>query len=129
MENIKVKTLESELVQILLNILNNAIDAIESNKISRPVICINTYKENDSLIIEIKDNAGGIPKNIINRILEPYFTTKHKSQGTGIGLYMSNEIITKHLKGKILVSNCTFLVDDSHYKGALFTLSLPIEAK
>jgi C4-dicarboxylate-specific signal transduction histidine kinase/ABC-type amino acid transport substrate-binding protein len=129
MENIKVKTLESELVQILLNILNNAIDAIESNKISRPVICINTYKENDSLIIEIKDNAGGIPKNIINRILEPYFTTKHKSQGTGIGLYMSNEIITKHLKGKILVSNCTFLVDENHYKGALFTLSLPIEAK
>lgn len=129
MRSIKIKTLESELVQILLNILNNAIDAIESKKVSKAVICINTYKEKDSLIIEIKDNAGGIPKNIINRILEPYFTTKHKSQGTGIGLYMSNEIITKHLKGRILVSNCTFLVDEIYYKGALFTLSLPIEVK
>ncbi len=129
MEPIKIKTLENELVQILLNILNNAIDAIESKNVAKAVICINTYKERDSLIIEIKDNAGGIPKNIINRILEPYFTTKHKSQGTGIGLYMSNEIITKHLKGKILISNCTFLIDQTHYKGALFTLSLPIEAK
>lgn len=129
LESVFLKTLESELIQTLLNILNNAIDAIEINKIEKPYIKIKTYKENNNLIIEIKDNAGGIPKAILHRILEPYFTTKHKSQGTGIGLYMSNEIITKHLNGKLLVSNCRFPLNEVLYSGAFFTIALPLKDK
>jgi len=125
-ESIEIKTLENELIQIFLNIFNNAIDALEVKKIEKKYIHISSYKYENSLFIEIKDNAGGIPKKIIHRILEPYFTTKHKSQGTGIGLYMSNEIVTKHLKGELHISNCSFKIEENSYRGALFIIKIPL---
>ena len=88
-------------------------------------IFINTYKKDDSLYIEIIDNAGGIKEDIIDRIFEPYFTTKHQSQGTGIGLYMSEEIIHKHLDGKLVVSNEEYTYNGLEYTGAKFILELP----
>ena len=63
----------------------------------------------------------------MNRIFEPYFTTKHKSNGTGIGLYMCEEIIVKHIKGKIKVSNEEYIFEDKNFTGALFEISIPIE--
>jgi len=123
---IEIVTIESELIQVLLNILNNAFDAIDSSKQDKNFIFISTVTKNDFLHIKIKDTAGGIPKEIINRVFEPYFTTKYKSQGTGIGLYMSNEIVTKHLNGFLRVSNSSFIFNDIRYKGAQFTISIPI---
>ena len=74
-------------------------------------IFIKVFQENNNLYIKIKDNAGGIPDNIIDKIFDAYFTTKDKSQGTGIGLYMSNEIIAKHIKGNLSVKNIEFIYD------------------
>jgi signal transduction histidine kinase len=74
--------------------------------------------------IEIKDNAGGIKEEIIDRIFEPYFTTKHKAQGTGIGLYMSKEIVEKHLDGVLLVSNEKYTYENIDYFGAKFTIEI-----
>ncbi|RXJ68891.1 hypothetical protein CRV08_05495 [Halarcobacter ebronensis] len=125
-EEVEIKTIESELIQILLNIFNNAIDALTQNNIEDKYIFVTVFRKNDYLHIKIKDNAGGIPKKIINRVFEPYFTTKHKYQGTGIGLYMSNEIITKHLNGVIKVSNNKFEYEEKNYTGALFAISIPI---
>ena len=73
------------------------------------------------------DNAGGIKEKIINRVFEPYFTTKHKSQGTGIGLYMSEEIVKNHLDGSILVSNENYSYENIDYTGAKFTIKIFVE--
>ncbi len=108
---------KNELMQALLNIINNAKDALILNKISNKEIIVNIKDEENDLIIEISDNAGGIPDNILPKIFEPYFTTKHQSQGTGIGLYMTHTIITQHFKGEIKVSN--------YNNGTLFEIKIP----
>ena len=72
----------------------------------------------DKVIISIEDNAQGIPNNILQNIFEPYFTSKHKSQGTGLGLYMSHKIIIENLKGNIYVINTE--------NGAMFIIELPL---
>lgn len=120
-----VYTFKNELIQVVINILNNAGDELVNSKNKRKLIFVESYSNGDSIFIKIKDNAGGIPLHIINRIFEPYFTTKHKSQGTGIGLYMSNEIIKKHMKGDIFVKNREFMYEDALYKGAEFIIELP----
>ena len=82
-------------------------DALES-KNNPKVIFISNYKKENKGVIKITDNAGGIDEKIIDKVCEPYFTTKESIQRTGIGLYMCNEIIVKHLHGKIIVSNESF---------------------
>ena len=123
-EEFKLLSIENELIQVLVNILNNAADALTLNKNERKLIFIEAYQKNNHSYINIKDNAGGIPENIIDRIFEPYFTTKHQSQGTGIGLYMSKEIVEKHLNGKLLVSNKEYVFDEISYVGACFTIGI-----
>ena len=126
-DNIQINILKNELIQILMNILNNARDALSERLNTRRLIFIKIKEKNRCLVISIKDNAGGIPKNIIDRIFEPYFTTKHKSQGTGIGLYMADEIVKKHMNGKIKVKNQEFEFENKKYKGAEFKLIIPMD--
>ena len=87
---------------------------------------ITTIKTNDKIVIKIKDNAGGIAKNIINKIFEPYFTTKHQSQGTGIGLHMTYNLIVDGMNGTIKASNTNYEYNSKVYNGAEFIISLPI---
>ncbi len=94
-----------ELKQVVLNIIKNAEDVLIENNIEKPYIKINSYKQDDSIVLEISDNAGGIPEDIIDKIFNPYFSTKTKKDGTGLGLYMSKTIIEEHCGGKLSVSN------------------------
>ncbi|WP_128998451.1 ABC transporter substrate-binding protein [Malaciobacter molluscorum] len=123
-----VNTYKNELTQALLNILNNASDAYKEKKtVEDKYIFIDAYKQNNSAVITIKDNAGGIPENIIENIFEPYFTTKHKSDGTGIGLYMTYQIINEHIYGKIEAFNCRYSYNNRLYKGAVFKITIPLD--
>jgi PAS domain S-box-containing protein len=96
---------QNEYCQVLLNILNNATDALLGNNVSAPRIEIKLSREGQRSVTTISDNAGGIPEIIIDKIFEPYFTTKVATEGTGIGLYMSKTIIEKRMKGEISVRN------------------------
>lgn len=95
----------NELTQVIVNLLNNAKDAFFSRGILVKEIDIITSKTKDFAIIEIVDNAGGIAKEHIDRMFEPYFTTKHKSRGTGLGLFMSKMICEQGLGGSIELSS------------------------
>ena len=97
-----------ELSQVLINILNNAKDALIYNQIENPWIKLSLESNETTVLITIEDNAGGVPENIIPHIFEPYFTTKHQSQGTGLGLYMSYKIVVENLKGKLYAKNSLF---------------------
>ncbi|MBP6714994.1 MAG: PAS domain S-box protein [Aliarcobacter sp.] len=125
-ENVEIETFENELIQVIMNILTNAKDVLLSKGNDfRKLIFIEIYKENDKSIFSIKDNAGGIPIENIEKIFEPYFTTKG-DEGTGIGLHMSKEIIQNHMNGELKVENSTFDYQGKEYKGAKFTIILPL---
>jgi len=104
----------NRLKQVILNLIKNSLDALKEREIKNPYIKIEVFK-NDNLIIEIKDNAGGIDESIIDKVFEPYFTTKDEKNGTGIGLYMSKMIIER-MGGKLMVENDT--------DGAKFSIEL-----
>ena len=116
--DVEIYDYENEFSQVLLNIITNAKDALVSNKIEKPIIKINISKIENNLIVKIKDNANGINEKIIANVFEPYFTTKGKGNGTGIGLYMSKLIIEKNMNGKIEAKN--------NKEGAVFKITLPI---
>ncbi len=105
---------EGAFKQVIVSILKNAYDIISDRKIVNPKIQIKISKAKEKTIITIQDNAGGVAKNIIDRIFDPMFTTKDQSKGTGVGLYISRAIIENKFKGSISVSN----VED----GAMFTI-------
>ncbi len=107
-----------ELVQVLINIINNAKDAIVENNINDGWIKVELNRFNDKVEITVEDNAGGVPENIISKIFDPYFTTKHKSLGTGLGLHMSYKIATESLHGRLYVKNTD--------NGAKFFVEIPL---
>jgi signal transduction histidine kinase/ABC-type nitrate/sulfonate/bicarbonate transport system substrate-binding protein len=125
-KTITFTSFENELIQVLMNILINAKDALD-NKDSEKLVIVKVKKLHGKIVITIRDNAGGIDETIIDKIFEPYFTTKHQFNGTGIGLYMSKLIVEKHLDGEISAKNSTFKFNNKEYKGALFQIILPIK--
>jgi len=125
--NVNIYGYENELIQVMINILNNSRDELsKKDLLDRKLIFIEVKSDENDAIILIKDNAGGINEEIIDRIFEPYFTTKHQSQGTGIGLYMSQEIIVKHMKGTIDVVNNNIKYQQREYQGAFFEIRLSL---
>ncbi|APW64911.1 hypothetical protein LPB137_03150 [Poseidonibacter parvus] len=117
-EEIVVIGFPNEFSQVILNILTNSKDAILENKIKNGKITLEIKKCSDYGYVTIKDNAGGIALNIINKIFDPYFTTKEEGKGTGIGLYMSKIIIEKNMNGQLSVDNTNL--------GAMFTVKVPL---
>jgi PAS domain S-box-containing protein len=117
--DIVIGMISGELEQVLINIINNANEIFIERNIQDKNIILNLKIEKEIIIITLEDNAGGIPDDIINKIFDAYFTTKHKSQGTGLGLYMSYRIVTESLKGNLFVKNTD--------KGAKFFIEIPIK--
>ncbi|KAB7887481.1 GHKL domain-containing protein [Poseidonibacter ostreae] len=122
--DIEIYSYKNQLMQIIMNILNNAIDELEKLDLERKLIIIDITNEEGFAVVSIKDNAFGIPSSLLNKVFNPYFTRKEK--GTGLGLSMSKEILEKYIKGTIIVSNLDFVFDEKEYKGANFTLKIPI---
>ena len=118
--NIEIHTIPNELTEVIINIVNNAVDAIYERNISNGKIIISLQKSQSHAEISIEDNAGGIPKNIMPNIFDEYFTTKDETKGTGLGLYMSKRIINDSLKGNLNVINTN--------EGAKFSIKLPLKA-
>ncbi|MDD2697490.1 MAG: PAS domain S-box protein [Arcobacteraceae bacterium] len=115
---IKVRIFKGELEQVIINIINNAKDILVEKKIDQKWIKIDLFlKEENVVVVTIEDNGGGIPEDIGQKIFEPYFTTKHQSQGTGLGLHMSKKIVNDSLKGNLYVKNTN--------DGAKFFIELP----
>ncbi len=108
---------ENEVIQVLLNLLKNAEDALIEHKISKPKIEVFINKGDDTQSIIVIDNAGGIPDSQLEQIFDPYFSTKSKN-GTGLGLYMSKTIIEEHCQGELTAYNADH--------GACFVIKLPI---
>ena len=125
--NIQLYGYENELTQCFINIFNNAKDILKEKKIDNKLIFITTEVIDKKVIIKIKDNAGGIPKEILPRIFEPYFTTKHKSQGTGLGLHMTYNLIVNGMHGSVEAINKTYQYNGTEYRGAEFIIKLPID--
>jgi C4-dicarboxylate-specific signal transduction histidine kinase len=95
----------NEFAQVVLNILNNARDVLTEREIKDPRVTITIGSENGRAVVTIADNAGGIPKDIMGKIFDPYFTTKGPQHGTGVGLFMSKTIIEKNMGGRLSVRN------------------------
>jgi len=104
-ENLFITGYSNEFSQAVLNILNNAKDVLIERKIEKPYVKIKLTKTEKKINLTIADNAGGIFKEIMDKIFEPYFTTKSKTTGTGLGLYISKTIIERNMEGKLSVKN------------------------
>jgi PAS domain S-box-containing protein len=116
----------NELIQCFMNIYNNSKDALKTKE-DKKLIFISSKIEKDKVIIIFKDNAGGIPSSILPKIFEPYFTTKHQSQGTGLGLSMTYKLIVDGMSGTIEADNIKYTYENQEYIGAKFTIKLPFK--
>jgi two-component system, NtrC family, sensor kinase len=126
-KDIQLLGYRNELLQVLINLLKNSKEELlQKPNLIKKYIFVSAYKNIDNIVIKIKDNAGGIPNEIISKIFDAYFTTKEKDGGTGIGLYISKQIIEESMKGKITVSNVEYQYENENYKGAEFSMIFPI---
>ena len=103
--NMVIELYENEMMQVILNILKNAQDNFKERKIRNPKIHLSCKDVKGKLVINICDNGGGIPTDILGKIFDPYFSTKDEKNGTGLGLYMSKIIVEEHHNGLLSVSN------------------------
>jgi len=117
--DILLKGYPNELGQMLINILNNAKDVLIERRVENKQIWFYAERVRNEIHLSIEDNGGGIPFDVIGKIFDPYFSTKSKKNGTGLGLYMSKMIIEEHMGGQLLVSNSD--------RGAKFEIILPIK--
>ncbi|MEA3354021.1 MAG: sensor histidine kinase [Campylobacterota bacterium] len=125
-ENLEYTGLKNELIQVLMNIISNSKDELEL-KDQKRYIFIEIQKVDQNIIINIKDNAGGIPENVLPKIFNARFTTKSDRDGTGIGLFMSKKIIESSFKGTLEASNVEYTYNGEKYKGASFIITIPAD--
>lgn len=117
----------SEFIQAAINILNNAVYQLENfREKETKLLFVRTAAENNHIIVSITDNGGGIPAEAMNKLFVPYFTTKGNNVGTGIGLYLTHEIIVNHFSGTIKAENVVYTHEQQPQKGACFTITLPL---
>ncbi len=127
--DVQVSGYPNEFSQVIMNLFSNAKDAFEERGIHEKYIEILISKEAENAIIGVIDNGGGISDEVQDRMFEPYFTTKHKASGTGIGLFMSKQIIEKQMNGTISGTNISYTFQNGkHFKDcAMITMIVPLE--
>jgi len=123
-KDIELEGYPNELIQCFMNIFNNSKDALSTSDNIHKFIFIDAYVEENRVFIVFRDNAGGIEKDILPHVFEPYFTTKHQSQGTGLGLSMTYNLVIEGMKGDISAKNAEFVYNNRDYYGAQFTIVL-----
>lgn len=136
-KDLSIDGFQNSFTQVILILINNAIDALkltmenkESKKDFNPLIAISLDKVGYNVALCVKDNAGGIHLEDKSKVFEPYFTTKHKSVGTGVGLYMAKQIIERQFNGTINVANTHWSNGDygsDEYFGAEFSINIPLQ--
>ena len=127
-ENLRIDSLQNKLLECFISMFNNSKYILKTLDESKRYIFITIQKINNNIIIKFKDTAGGISSDIIDKIYEPYFTTKHQSQGTGLGLHMTYDMIVNVLEGDITANNVEFKYNHKNFKGVKFTINLPIKS-
>jgi len=125
-KKIKINGYGNELIQCFINIFNNSKDALKEHTSKNRVMFISAFEENKNLVIIFKDNGKGISEKTLPKIFEPYFTTKHKSQGTGLGLNMTYKFIVHGMNGNIVAKNVDFEYKNEKQKGVEFIITLPL---
>lgn len=127
-DNLELYGYPNQLIQCFINLFNNSKDAFLENNIPEEdrYIFITNYISNKNVIIEFKDSANGIPTTVIDKIFTPYFTTKEDEKGTGLGLYMTQDLIKKGMGGTIEISNESYIYNNKELKGAKFKITIPI---
>jgi PAS domain S-box-containing protein len=121
--NYEIVGYENEFVQVVLNILHNAIDALDAASVVQKVIKISIKQQDNYINVVFQDSAQGIKKEILPKVFDARFTTKEKQGGSGIGLYMSKLILDK-VGATIKAENCTFEYNNSELNGACFTIAI-----
>lgn len=116
-EDFELNVFKDELLQAILNVVTNSKEALIENRVDEAKIKIHCNEDTKAVYIHISDNAGGIKEDILPKIFTPYFSTKSKKNGTGLGLYMTKTIVEENLDGELSVVN----KDD----GAMFSIKLP----
>ena len=116
--NQEINTFSNELKQVVLNFIKNSEDVLRDKKIINPKITIETLNINGNYVLRISDNGGGIDNSVLSKIFDPYFTTKDKKNGTGLGLYMSKVIVEEHCGWKLNAYN--------NEDGAIFEIIAPV---
>lgn len=126
-DDLEVFGFKNELIHVLLNLIGNSKDILASKTEQDEKIIHIIAKQNDeSVFINVIDNGGGIKSDIIPKVFDPYFTTKHKSVGTGIGLYMSKQMVEKHMHGKITCKNIRHKLGTTFlWACTMFTIEIP----
>ena len=125
-KNITLNSYPNELIQCYMNIFNNAKDVLDTIDEDDRFIAISSKVNNDKIIISFQDSGGGIADNILEKIFDPYFTTKDKKTGTGLGLHMTYTMVVEGMNGQIEVNNQTFKINEKEYLGANFNIILPL---
>jgi signal transduction histidine kinase len=113
----KVDAIPQDIGRALLNLINNAFDAVA--KTGKPAVEVSTRKGEKAIEIRVKDNGTGIPDHLRDKIFQPFFTTKPTGQGTGLGLSLTYDIVTKGYGG-------TIMFDQDAKTGTVFTITIPL---
>ncbi len=103
--SVLVEGYSNEMIQVLINILNNAKDSLADSSNEEKVIAIQCYAENSKAIVKIENNGDHIPDDLLEKIFDPYFTTKPEGQGTGLGLFIAKTIVEKNMQGRLIAGN------------------------
>ena len=126
-DEIEILGYPNELIQVIINLVSNSTYALKEQEIHKKIILIDIKEEDEKIFIRVRDNANGMEENILDKIFDFHFTTKKiKSKSSGLGLYMSQQLVKESMEGTLSVKNSEYYYEDKKYKGAEFIIQFPL---